>query len=409
MSSKLDPPLLLEVEGVDGKTSNIAKGSLARTDTRLMHSSVESVHIHDTHPYVTVLMHVLHHKKFHHTMITLLCFDVLCVIASIALEIEYLHEAYHGAKAHLKTCKWTYYDPNNIPLYDKCSYVHYSYGSPVVHDAHMGVAYISLTILSTFMVENLLLMFCLGRRFFKSWMSMLDLFIIGTSIGLEVVFISDPEDGALAVARTWRFARIFHGFYEYNRDHGQEALELRLKRNSEGIFHAYNMIFDETSMRHESHHHESKHATKVPQLTPEESLRIARRIYETNPELIVYLAGVAGSFLLDAEHHVRIGEVAHQQNREDGESYFSMVKERTDSLRERGSWDSSDSSMNSGPIGPVHLLYSAQDESADSPVRDEDGSGYHSAVDSPSRDPSLDAAAAVPGNPTKFENKLDEV
>jgi hypothetical protein len=369
---------------------------LERCSTRLLHSSVESEinFMKDAHPMVTMLLHFLHHKKFHNTMIALLCLDVLCVASSIALEIEYLHEAYENAKIQLKKCKWTYYDPSDAAQIQYCSYMPYSYGPDAVHDAHIYIAYLSLTILSTFMVENIMLMICMGKRFFKSWMSLLDVFIIATSIVLEVIFISDPEDGALAVARTWRFARIYHGFYEFHRDHGQDALEQRLKRNADGIFEAYKMIGDETSMRPETHEKESVHATRVPQLTPEESRRIARRIYETNPELIVYLAGVAGSFLLDSEHNIRVGEVNRQNTRADGDSLFSVVKSRSRAgTRE---WEYSHSGPLKSQSGPILLNGNSRELS-----------GYHSAV-STEEDPDTTKKAARGGS-AKIDNKLDEV
>lgn len=89
-----------------------------------------------------------------------------------------------------------------------------------VHTAHLVLFIITLVILAAFFIELVVLLAVLGfRLFFHNRLYVLDLFIIVSSLSLEITFAALDEDdlatlsGLLIVGRIWRFVRIGHGLF----------------------------------------------------------------------------------------------------------------------------------------------------------------------------------------------------
>lgn len=69
------------------------------------------------------------------------------------------------------------------------------------------------------LLENALLLLCLGvKEFCGDLFYMLDTFVVAISLAFELAALSGFLDqttlgGLLIIGRTWRFARVAHGFY----------------------------------------------------------------------------------------------------------------------------------------------------------------------------------------------------
>jgi len=92
---------------------------------------------------------------------------------------------------------------------------------PNVHAAEEVFFWITIVILSTFLLENLVQIVVLTPQvYFRQVFYVLDFFIITVSISLEVTFqVHDDEAlqnlvGLLVLGRVWRFVRISHGLIE---------------------------------------------------------------------------------------------------------------------------------------------------------------------------------------------------
>lgn len=92
---------------------------------------------------------------------------------------------------------------------------------PHVHTAEEVFFWVTITILSTFLLENLVQIVVLTPQvYFRQVFYVLDFFIITVSISLEVTFqVHDDEAlqnlvGLLVLGRVWRFVRISHGLIE---------------------------------------------------------------------------------------------------------------------------------------------------------------------------------------------------
>jgi hypothetical protein len=172
----------------------------------------------------------MHNPTLHSILFWLLLLDVALVISSIALEIEYLHSKYYDCSDMVYSCQ----DGGQcLMLY---------FGKQAYHDAHIYAAYVSLTILSFFLIENFVLLFCMGWDFVKSPWHMLDIFVVSMSIFLEAVFMDQPEGGLLILARCWRFARIGHGLYETTRDKEKAEIQNYLQCYSAQLARASKLL-----------------------------------------------------------------------------------------------------------------------------------------------------------------------
>jgi len=99
-----------------------------------------------------------------------------------------------------------------------------------LHDTEIILTYVSVVILAVFFVEQLLLIYELGKDWCKP-MFVLDMFVIMSSMAIEILILTisgklpvSATAGLLVLARTWRFARVGHGVFEAT-EHVSEVLE----------------------------------------------------------------------------------------------------------------------------------------------------------------------------------------
>lgn len=112
-----------------------------------------------------------------------------------------------------------------------------SHKYPGVHVAHEVLFWTTIVILVTFMVELTFLIYLLGpSKFFDELIYVIDLFVVSTSLALELTFhfltkyqALETVPGILVIFRLWRFLRIGHGLvastYEIGEHKNHAALE----------------------------------------------------------------------------------------------------------------------------------------------------------------------------------------
>jgi hypothetical protein len=90
---------------------------------------------------------------------------------------------------------------------------HPHFGNHALHDAEKVLAYISIGILSIFLIEQIALIAELQSEYCKP-MFILDFFVILSSLIIEILVTNFAVGGLLVIARAWRFARVGHGVFE---------------------------------------------------------------------------------------------------------------------------------------------------------------------------------------------------
>ena len=178
-----------------------------------------------------LLDHLLSAKWFQLLMVVLLILDMILVIAGLELQIlsqtamidEYKRcfQQYNHVFAVPPGLNNSLNNPENIPVCMPDSHMAHTY-----HHIEQMLAWFSVTILVIFLVENLLHIMLLGLDYFQDVFYVLDLTVVTLSLTLELIFLIDivpaaTAGGLLVIARTWRFARIAHGFYflEHEEEH----------------------------------------------------------------------------------------------------------------------------------------------------------------------------------------------
>ena len=183
--------------------------------------------VDDTMSLSDKIYHVIHSKYVHYVFSFLLLLDICIVIASIALEIEHLSGEIEEYKSIVHHCQrelynGSTYDSHSLSEFislgeestSKCHEVH---GNDIYVRVEDVLAYLSMAILSLFILESLILFiakpydvylllsgvtYC-RNVFCQSGLHVFDLFVVATSLALEVVFHNDPEGGLLVLARIW--------------------------------------------------------------------------------------------------------------------------------------------------------------------------------------------------------------
>jgi len=162
------------------------------------------------------------------------------------------------------------------------------YGQEALEEAEHILGYLSITILCLFILESFLLMIADPREFFTSFLLLLDFFVVFASLVLEVLYMDSPEGGLLVLARVWRFARIGHGFYEYEEKTLETKFSTRLKKSYDGD---ESKLFD-VLVRFK--------AELGPTPSEREVVKVSNKIQKENPQVFYHLALAVGSFLEEA-------------------------------------------------------------------------------------------------------------
>lgn len=100
-----------------------------------------------------------------------------------------------------------------------------------LHTAEVVLKYTSLAILVIFEVELLFLVYGMGRKFFKTPLLVLDIFVVTVSLIFDLTMANYSEFVLiLLLSRLWRFARIFHALgvtvHEMDEKHFEHQLHM---------------------------------------------------------------------------------------------------------------------------------------------------------------------------------------
>jgi len=145
---------------------------------------------------------ILNTHELHFFLIFLLVVDVLIVVASIALEIEYLESQVDDLKEFCTS--------GECPLAESTEI-----GNISLEESKELLFLFSITILSIFLLEFVLKITAVGlKQFLMNHILVFDMMVVIASIVLEMTLENSPEGGLLILARSWRFIRIGHGLYE---------------------------------------------------------------------------------------------------------------------------------------------------------------------------------------------------
>jgi hypothetical protein len=87
-------------------------------------------------------------------------------------------------------------------------------GKEFYDKAERFVFWVSIVILSTFLLESLIQFVAKPMKFFFDKGKMLDFVIVTVALVLEIVYEKSNVGGLIVLARVWRFARIGHGVHE---------------------------------------------------------------------------------------------------------------------------------------------------------------------------------------------------
>jgi hypothetical protein len=219
-------------------------GKAGRLSTREINFAVPSnegaqEHVRDTHGHESwrlKCLQFIHHAWFQRMMMCLLLLDVLVLFTELFLLALYPQcnlverdciaccpENSSGSERWLvgggdkeseEICEPGYSTDLGEPSCDPHKWER-------VHKAELGFYGITISILSLFLLENLVELAALGPRvFFKQFWFVADLFIVSISLLLELVFhfareaAKETLGGFLVFFRLWRFLRISHGLVE---------------------------------------------------------------------------------------------------------------------------------------------------------------------------------------------------
>lgn len=100
-----------------------------------------------------------------------------------------------------------------------------------VHTVEEVLFVFTVTILSVFFIENMLMIMVLQTAYFKQFFYVLDFLIVTVSLALEIAFAVIHRDllyalsGLLIFARVWRFVRIGHGLIEITAEYQAKEKE----------------------------------------------------------------------------------------------------------------------------------------------------------------------------------------
>jgi len=125
----------------------------------------------------------------------------------------------------------------------------------VPHALHEILFWVSISVLTSFEIELLLLILALGGLFFRNPLYLLDICIISSSLGLELFLHSlgpnkhaEEMAGLLVLSRLWRFLRIGHAIFSTShmaseKEMAEMAAELRQ------LEHEYNIALEKAAAK----------------------------------------------------------------------------------------------------------------------------------------------------------------
>eukprot|EP01063_Lacrimia_lanifica_P018842 TRINITY_DN257_c0_g1_i1.p1 TRINITY_DN257_c0_g1~~TRINITY_DN257_c0_g1_i1.p1 ORF type:complete len:350 (+),score=95.13 TRINITY_DN257_c0_g1_i1:48-1097(+) len=196
------------------------------------------------------IVHFIHSRKVQMLLLAMLVFDVLVVIAELILpqfQVATLYEKPNlcaidptvdlssdphrrgfsalgsGNTAYGMHNASGYFPAPTCGVFGSCAMSH------DVHEAEMVLAWISRVILMIFFVELMILVVCLGKKFFTVLFT-LDLVVVTVSLAVSwwELYGNTGAMGLeiLILLRLWRFARVLHGFGMVVHEHEEDKVHI---------------------------------------------------------------------------------------------------------------------------------------------------------------------------------------
>lgn len=151
------------------------------------------------------IYHILHNRYVHLCLSSLLLVDIIIIIVSISLEIQYLFSKISDYEAVVSDCQSALNDGENA---HRCEAA--EVGNESLIEIFEYLANVSLAILSLFLLESIILLVAKPYHFFSSLMYPLDLIVVVVSIALDLVFHSASQSGLLVLVRAWYVNAIIY-------------------------------------------------------------------------------------------------------------------------------------------------------------------------------------------------------
>lgn len=161
---------------------------IMKDDTSSSMTTEEDPNLHQVRSFRERLCNLLHSHKFQVVIVCLVIFDCLLVISELLLDLRILELNEHN-----------YEDPAHDSLVLCCQVLHY----------------LSIAILSVFLVEIIAKIYAFRLEFFHHKLEMFDALVVVVSFSLDVAFRHNTTAvngmGLLIILRLWRVTRILNG------------------------------------------------------------------------------------------------------------------------------------------------------------------------------------------------------
>jgi hypothetical protein len=222
----------------------------------------ERLHVANIHGHGSKrhkILHFLHSKPVEYTLLSLLMFDLVILMLEMFISAEFPHCSITERNA-ISCCpiydesagqqRWLASDSHEAKICQDSLVAspEYPVGCddhkyPWLHTLHVAFFSITVSILGTFFIEMMLMIFCLGCVFFKHFFYVLDLFVVSVSLVLEITLYTLNDDilatltGLLVILRLWRFVRVGHGIVEATVELSQKRFDkvVRFNEQLEGL------------------------------------------------------------------------------------------------------------------------------------------------------------------------------
>lgn len=198
-----DDQRLVDNDTLSDLNINLNKMDQASNNISVTDSAVNLTENEDERPcndHREQLCEILHSRRAQYVIITLVVVDMIIVIAELLIDLK-------AVEVH-----------------------HESHAPHILH-------YISIAILSIFMIELFVKIYAMGLTFFKHKMEIFDGIVVTVSFALDIAF-SGKEGavdgiGLIVLLRLWRVTRIVNGIVLSVQIQADRKIEVLEKENSE--------------------------------------------------------------------------------------------------------------------------------------------------------------------------------
>jgi len=153
------------------------------------------------------LAEIIHSNKFQYSIIALVVLDCMLVIGELLIDLDVFETKVKAEEQQLNSSHW---DSSH-----SASHSQHGAHEEAEKTAAEVLHYLSIAILSIFLVELIVKVFAMGKTFFHHKMEMADAVIVLVSFALDIASINEEKllsaIGLLVVLRLWRLARIVNG------------------------------------------------------------------------------------------------------------------------------------------------------------------------------------------------------